>query len=939
MARSKVTRRGAPKKRATRTARGASRGAPAGVQKRADVVGLGPDAFERALDLATNGAPASDLESPYKQLTSYYAGNQVISLALIRGEFQLWRGEEEDAEQLIDTESTNGLYDLFRRPNRAQTWRQFASQLCVMLHGKVGAAFIQKAGMKTEGRTPKGVPEELRLIPPSWVEPIFDENDLFTVTKWKINRSSTDFVHLGFDEVVPIYLAPDDEMPWSSVSPLTPGTLDNDTERMAGHYTRTTLKSGGTPGVLFNYKGDAEIPEEDRVILESKLAQRYGTPKSSRFAVVGGDWGVSNLGFNPREMEFQMWRQYHLGATSRQLGIPPLLLSHFEGASGLGEAGLKVQRRILYENKILPLAFAIAEPINELIIRPVDETIEGIFNFDTVEALQEDFGQKMTAALTLMQLGVPLVETNNLLDLGIDTDKIPWATEWLVPMGVVPARLITNPPEPEELPEEEEPDEELEATETDEELGEAEEDEPSDVPLEGDEDEGGDEGGEGEPAPEDQDEAIAAAAFRAFNVDDELQGYIFSKDKYETAQLVLDWLRENFDEAATIDQVEDDDVSWRYRIRPGSDFERLRTVDVGDGVQAVVGPEKGARALTPEEQSVYGDESLPFTARGGAEGTDADSPATASLATASDRAVERRRPTAAEQREFIKTAQKLESEMDGKLVRALQRLSRSVVREFAKEAGGSLRALLQQVPVEGRDLSDKEIEKLLADDVVVRSSPVKLSAAAINRIVKQIAKGTLAKAVKVPLGKAYKAGGKSVKRPLLALGVEADIVDSYLAGPLPKLAKRYVDKHIKNSPLVAVDALIKKKVQASIAQSITNGDNVETAAKGIRTVFKASMQRARVIARTETGIAMNGARQEMMKDHGVTQTEWSTVMDGRERSSHGALNGKRAKFGEPFDNGLLYPNDPDGEPGEIINCRCVALPVARSDQRAVRSGT
>ena len=43
--------------------------------------------------------------------------------------------------------------------------------------------------------------------------------------------------------------------------------------------------------------------------------------------------------------------------------------------------------------------------------------------------------------------------------------------------------------------------------------------------------------------------------------------------------------------------------------------------------------------------------------------------------------------------------------------------------------------------------------------------------------------------------------------------------------------------------------------------------------------------------------------------------------------------GNVVKIGQPFPNGLLYPRDPMGDAGEVINCRCDILPMeARNDE-------
>jgi uncharacterized protein with gpF-like domain len=40
-----------------------------------------------------------------------------------------------------------------------------------------------------------------------------------------------------------------------------------------------------------------------------------------------------------------------------------------------------------------------------------------------------------------------------------------------------------------------------------------------------------------------------------------------------------------------------------------------------------------------------------------------------------------------------------------------------------------------------------------------------------------------------------------------------------------------------------------------------------------------------------------------------------------------AIDGERRRRGEPFSNGLRYPGDPAGAAANVINCRCVVIPV------------
>ncbi len=88
--------------------------------------------------------------------------------------------------------------------------------------------------------------------------------------------------------------------------------------------------------------------------------------------------------------------------------------------------------------------------------------------------------------------------------------------------------------------------------------------------------------------------------------------------------------------------------------------------------------------------------------------------------------------------------------------------------------------------------------------------------------------------------------------------------------------------------------------------------------------------RAMMIARTEIGMAMNfghevGGRQVAEEFDLRLEATWSSSLDDRVRESHRLLHGETVALGARFSNGLRYPGDPEGEPEEVINCRCVLV--------------
>jgi len=84
------------------------------------------------------------------------------------------------------------------------------------------------------------------------------------------------------------------------------------------------------------------------------------------------------------------------------------------------------------------------------------------------------------------------------------------------------------------------------------------------------------------------------------------------------------------------------------------------------------------------------------------------------------------------------------------------------------------------------------------------------------------------------------------------------------------------------------------------------------------------------IARTEVAAVQSEASYTVYSANGIEQKQWMTTGDDAVRDSHAELEGETVGMDEPFSNGCMYPGDESGEAGEVINCRCVLVPVVSS---------
>ena len=137
-------------------------------------------------------------------------------------------------------------------------------------------------------------------------------------------------------------------------------------------------------------------------------------------------------------------------------------------------------------------------------------------------------------------------------------------------------------------------------------------------------------------------------------------------------------------------------------------------------------------------------------------------------------------------------------------------------------------------------------------------------------------------------------------------------------------------------------------VRALTMKAVTDGWSMDNLAGQVQGVLADSgaeqwRNRALTIARTEALSAYNGGKFASFQSQarslgGSWEKIWLATHDHRTRFTHTEEGGgdlQRVGLLEPFVIGgapLMYPGDPEGPPGEIINCRCTILLVEPDEQ-------
>lgn len=208
----------------------------------------------------------------------------------------------------------------------------------------------------------------------------------------------------------------------------------------------------------------------------------------------------------------------------------------------------------------------------------------------------------------------------------------------------------------------------------------------------------------------------------------------------------------------------------------------------------------------------------------------------------------------------------------------------------------------------------------------------------MSRVLKEIGKGTTADETKA-LGGAFDTAEENKILAKLSLPFIQEFVRSAGEDAMSTVAPaeeftitERVEKYIKERAkqmAKQVNSTTVDKLSATLAAGIAEGEGIQKLRERVEKVYdEFPVYRAETIARTEATAANNRGFIEAYDQSGVANAkEWISTLDSNTRDSHASTDGEIVGLDEQFSNGLDYPGDPGGDPGETINCRCVIAPA------------
>jgi len=197
---------------------------------------------------------------------------------------------------------------------------------------------------------------------------------------------------------------------------------------------KVTLQNRGAKTGIFKPK-ELMSPE-----LADKTFQRikelfYSKSKRGEPWLLPNDLDFIDTSTTPVELDYNQSELQLIMQIAAAIGIDPWWLGLRQHSS---YNNVKEARKSLYEDAVIPILDDIKATLN-LKVAPLYGDIEITYDTSNVAALREDFGQKVTQAQTLWNMGVPFEQINDKLEMGFE-EFDNWDVGYL-PFSAQPVRV------------------------------------------------------------------------------------------------------------------------------------------------------------------------------------------------------------------------------------------------------------------------------------------------------------------------------------------------------------------------------------------------------------------------------------------------------------------------------------------------------------------
>jgi HK97 family phage portal protein len=383
-----------------------------------------PEEWVQGKDLDYNPGSGPVLTNAYEQVVWVYRAINVLAEQIANIPFLFSVGER-GRENLI---TSGPLVDFYNRPhphlNRFQYWE--LRVLWLMLRGECfRIPLYGEAGGGTPALPGRRL-QKVLILDPARFQHIVENHELIG---WR---------YTGFGPYAPletqVFLPEEvwfERLPnpfdfWRGLAPLQVAAMAARTDLAAAAFMQGVIENNADSGVIVRTEKQI-APEQQEQIIAALRGRKRRAGEADRPVFLNGVTEIVKPELSSSDLQFLENRRFTRGEICAAFGVPEEIITATEHAKYDVMQGARLN---FIENRVAPLC-ARLEASEDQTVKLLDSRASGWFDLDSLPIMQQARRDRLTAARTGFDLGIPFNELNRVLDLGFK--RLPWGDRGYVP--------------------------------------------------------------------------------------------------------------------------------------------------------------------------------------------------------------------------------------------------------------------------------------------------------------------------------------------------------------------------------------------------------------------------------------------------------------------------------------------------------------------------
>ncbi len=359
------------------------------------------------------------LSNAYEQVVWVYRAINVLAEQIANLPFVFSAGER-GRENLI---TSGPLFDFYNRPhphlNRFQYWE--LRVLWLMLRGECFRIPTFESSAKGQRRKLKSI----LLLDPAHFQHIIEDHQLIGWRYTGFGPRAPMESQVFLPEEVWFERLPNPFDFWRGMSPLRVASMAARTDLAAASFMQGIIENNADTGVIV--RTDKQVSDEQQTQIISHLkGRKRRAGEADRPLFLNGVNEIVKPELSSSDLQFLENRKFTRAEICAAFGVPEEIVTTTEHAKYDVMRGARLN---FIENRVAPLCTRL-EAEEQATVKLLEPRATGWFDLDSLPIMQQARRDRLTAARTGFEMGIPFNELNRVLDLGFQ--RLPWGDKGYV---------------------------------------------------------------------------------------------------------------------------------------------------------------------------------------------------------------------------------------------------------------------------------------------------------------------------------------------------------------------------------------------------------------------------------------------------------------------------------------------------------------------------